>query len=118
MPYGTFLVIEVEQPEGISTRKLVLETAKHNVITAYDGNEGLRLLERFPAVDAVVVHSRIQPMGCRELAETVKLKRPELPVVIVAPDQSYDCTKVDKVISSHSPQDLLNTLEDLLGKTA
>jgi hypothetical protein len=29
------LMIEVEQPEGVSTRKLVLETARPNVITAY-----------------------------------------------------------------------------------
>jgi hypothetical protein len=28
------LMIEVEQPEGVSSRKLILETARHNVITA------------------------------------------------------------------------------------
>jgi hypothetical protein len=28
-------MIEVEQPEGVSSRKLILETARHNVITAY-----------------------------------------------------------------------------------
>lgn len=31
-------MIEPEMPESVSARKLVLETAKHNVITAYGGN--------------------------------------------------------------------------------
>jgi hypothetical protein len=34
-------MIEVEQPEGVSTRKLVLETARHNVITAYTTDTGI-----------------------------------------------------------------------------
>lgn len=42
------LMIEAEQPEGISSRKLVVETAKHNVITAYNPETGLKLLRRFP----------------------------------------------------------------------
>jgi hypothetical protein len=29
-------MIEIEQPEGLSARKLVLETSKHNVITAME----------------------------------------------------------------------------------
>ena len=51
MPRATFLIVEVEPPEGISARKLVLETAKHNVITAYSAHEGLELFHRFPAID-------------------------------------------------------------------
>ena len=53
------LMIEVEQPEGISARKLLLETARHNVITAYGGNVGLALLRRFPNVDVAVVHTEL-----------------------------------------------------------
>ena len=34
-----FLVIEPEPHEALSTRKLVLETAKHNVITAHSACE-------------------------------------------------------------------------------
>jgi hypothetical protein len=50
-------MIEVEQPEGLSTRKLVLETARHNVITAYTAEGGMELLHRFPNVDVIVVHT-------------------------------------------------------------
>jgi len=39
MPSGlkslVVLMMEEEQPEGLSARKLVVETAKHNVLTAY-----------------------------------------------------------------------------------
>lgn len=51
------LMIEEEQPEGLSARKLVVETVKHNVLTAYNAQDGIDLLRRFPAVDAVLVHA-------------------------------------------------------------
>ena len=37
----SFLIIEAEPSDGLSTRKLLLESAKHNVITAYSGKEGV-----------------------------------------------------------------------------
>jgi len=37
----SFLIIETEPSDGLSTRKLLLESAKHNVITAYSGKEGV-----------------------------------------------------------------------------
>ena len=40
------LMIEVEQPEGISARKLILEAARHNVLTAYSGRVGIELLRQ------------------------------------------------------------------------
>jgi hypothetical protein len=49
-----FLVIDREFPGSLSTRKLVLETAKFNVITVYSGREGLETLRRFPAIDGIV----------------------------------------------------------------
>jgi len=54
------LMVEVEQPEGISARKLILETARHNVITAYTGKGALELLRRFPNVDVAVVHTELE----------------------------------------------------------
>ena len=51
------LMIEEEQPEGLSARKLVVETVKHNVLTAYNAEDGIDLLKRFPNVDAVLVHA-------------------------------------------------------------
>ncbi len=44
-----FLVIDREFPGSISTRKLVIETAKFNVVTAYTAQtEAVRGLKRTP----------------------------------------------------------------------
>jgi CheY-like chemotaxis protein len=48
-----FLIIESERTDGPSTRKLLLESAKHNVVTAYSGKESVEMYKRFPNVDAI-----------------------------------------------------------------
>ena len=48
-----FLVIDREYASSISTRKLVIETAKLNVITAYSGAEAIETLKRFPGSTAL-----------------------------------------------------------------
>ncbi len=102
-----FLMIEVEQPEGISARKLVIETAKYNVLTAYSGAEGLLLFERFP-VDAAVVHSQVQDIPCWRIVEEIKARRPGVPVVVLSPGD-YNC-EADYVVSAYDPGELLATL--------
>ena len=114
MPRAVFLVIEDENPEGLSTRKLVLETAKHNVLTAHSGAEGLEIFERHP-VDAVVIHSSITDVPCREVIKRVKQKRPDLKVIIVAPSATYKCSGADMVLPSHEPDKLLHALQHIVG---
>ena len=41
-----FLVVDREFPGSVSTRKLVIETAKFNVLTAYSGREALEMHAR------------------------------------------------------------------------
>ncbi len=43
-----FLVIDHEHAGTISTRKLVIESAKLNVLTAFSGEEALAMLKKFP----------------------------------------------------------------------
>ena len=50
-----FLVVDPEFAGSISTRKLVLETAKFNVVTVYSYEEGLAMLEVFPRMHGVIV---------------------------------------------------------------
>ena len=52
-----FLVIDSEHASSISTRKLVLETAKYNVINAYSCEEADAMIQRFPHVSAVVINA-------------------------------------------------------------
>lgn len=51
----SFLVVENEPGQGLFTRKLLLESAKHNVVTAHSAQEGREMFERFPKVDSVVI---------------------------------------------------------------
>jgi DNA-binding response OmpR family regulator len=113
MARPTFLIIEQEQPEGLSSRKLVIETAKYNVLTAYSGTEGLEIFARHP-VEAVVVHASIRDVPCTELIKRLKEQRPKTPVVVITPSLSYGCDSADREIGSHNPQELLEVLRDVI----
>jgi len=109
-------MIEVEQPEGVSARKLVLETAKHNVITAYSGKAGLKLLDRFPNVDAVVVHSRITDMRFDDITRHIKTAYPSMPVIILSPTaQAEKYEPADYVVDSFVPNDILKLFAEKFG---
>jgi hypothetical protein len=105
-------MVEVEQPEGISTRKLVLETARHNVITAYSKDGGAELLRRFPNVDVAVVHTEIDDSSFEETIRELKSIRGNLKVIGVTPRRDRDKDGADYIILSHDPQALLNLLAD------
>jgi len=104
-------MIEVEQPEGVSARKLVLETAKHNVLTAYSGEYGMKLLHRFPNVDLVVVHRYVDGDKAKGLIEQIKAHSPHMPIVLLSPDPNEDGFGANYVIPSHQPQMILELLE-------
>lgn len=59
MARPTFLMAEPEPTQALSARKLVLEPAKFNVITAHWAKEALELCERFPEVDALIIHKSV-----------------------------------------------------------
>ena len=104
------LMIEVEQPEGVSTRKLVLETARHNVITAYNSATGVELLRRFPNVDVVVVHTEMENLVFEKTVRDLKQVRSDIPVIGITPRGQMDIDGAQYMISSHDPQALLQLL--------
>ena len=55
MPRPTLLVAEPEPSQALSVRKLVLETAKYNVLTAHSSREALDLFHLFPNVSMAVL---------------------------------------------------------------
>jgi CheY-like chemotaxis protein len=105
-------MIEIEQPEGLSARKLVLETSKHNVITAYNGAMGIQLFKRFSNVDAVVVHIDVQDIPFQEVVRQVRDIRPTIPIIALSPVGALALPGVDYVIPSHEPQAILKVLAD------
>lgn len=101
------LMIEHEQPEGLSARKLVVETAKHNVLTAYNPDTGMDLLRRFPKVDLVLIHATV--LDHLPLIPQVRSVS-DVPIVIATPYENAHYEGANFVISSHEPQSLLNLL--------
>jgi DNA-binding response OmpR family regulator len=105
-------MIEVEQPEGVSTRKLVLETARHNVITAYSTDTGLRLLRRFPNVDVVVVHTELDDFSFEQTIRELRSIRSDVPVIGISPRTDRNSDGADYMLSSHDPHALLQLLAE------
>ena len=110
-----FLVVDQEYSGNISTRKLVLESAKLNVITAYSGAEALATLERFPAVSGVVLDARIPDIPCEEIVAALKQMQPTLPIIVVGSPRTVPCD-ADHTLESFDPRRLLALIERLLPK--
>ena len=104
------LMVEVEQPEGISSRKLILETARHNVLTAYSGDGAVNLLQRFPNVDLAIIHTELEGREFESTVRRLKETRPDLYIVAISPVDSGTLEGVDTVLPSYDPQELLEFL--------
>jgi DNA-binding response OmpR family regulator len=108
-----FLVIDREFPGSISTRKLVIETAKFNVLTAYSGKEALELFNRFPAINGVVLDGGLDDVSCSEVAREVKQVQPKMPIIVIAAPGFADCPEADYQLESFEPAKLLEILRSL-----
>lgn len=108
-----FLVIDREFPGSISTRKLVLETAKFNVLTAYSGREAIETLRRFPGVDGVVMDGELDDIPAEDLAQLFKRIVPTVPLIVICAPGGPACPSADRRVESFQPQKLLETLRDL-----
>ncbi len=113
-----FLVIDREYPGSISTRKLVIETAKLNVLTAYSAVEALRMLEMFPAVSGAVIDAGTEGMSTSELVRGLKKLQPKLPVIVISAPGFEECADADYHLESFMPAELLELLKTLQPKEA
>jgi len=108
-----FLVVDNEYPGSISTRKLVLESAKLNVITAYSPEEAVRTLDRFPNLDGVVLDTQIQGLSCSEVVKQLRSKHARIPIVTVSPGGQDPCGDEQYHVSNFDPKRLLETLQKI-----
>ena len=108
-----FLILDREWPGNISTRKLVIETAKMNVITVYKPHEAIETLRRFPNIDAAVLDTSLEKMECGFLVDELRTIRPGLPVVTVSPGGNDPCGKEQYHVSSFNPTALLDALHKI-----
>lgn len=108
-----FLVVDREFPGSISTRKLVIETAKFNVLTAYDAREGIQTLKRFPNVDGVVIDAPRDDMTCEELIDRLRAIRPDVTIIVTTPNANPLCGEDVHYVESFDPKSLLALLQNL-----
>jgi CheY-like chemotaxis protein len=108
-----FLVIDREFPGSISTRKLVIETAKFNVITAYSGKEAVEIFARFPAVSGIVLDGGLDDIACDEVASKLKAMQPKIPIIVIATPGFTGCPQADYQLESFDPAKLLEILRSL-----
>ncbi len=107
-----FLIIDREFPGSISTRKLVIESAKFNVLTAYSGKEALQLFKRFSALDGIVLDGGIEDISADDLIREMKVIQPKIPVIVIAvPGEG--CPGADFQLESFNPAKLLEILRGL-----
>lgn len=108
-----FLVIDREFAGSISTRKLVIETAKFNVLTAYSSEEAIATLTAYPAVNGAVVDAQMPQMPCSDLVAALKRIKPALPVIVVSAPGAPPCHDADYELESFDPRTLLGILQKL-----
>ncbi len=109
-----FLVLDREFAGSISTRKLVIETAKLNVITAYSGREAMETYDRFPNLDGAVLDSRTGDVPCEELVSYLKAARPAMPIIVIGSPGGSSCGTADHFLDAFEPGKLLDLLKALV----
>jgi response regulator RpfG family c-di-GMP phosphodiesterase len=108
-----FLVVDREYASSISTRKLVIETAKLNVITAYSSAEAIATLKKFPAVDGVVMDANLHDMPGDDLVVALKAIQPKIVIVAIAGPGRGHCAHADHHLDTFEPARLLELLRQL-----
>lgn len=114
MPRPTLLVAEPEPLQALSTRKLVLETGKFNVLTAHSTREALDLYHLFPNISAAIIAVG-EGLDCDTLLRTIKNAANKVPVICLSPRVGANYRDADYTLSSYEPEDLLNTMRSLFG---
>lgn len=111
----TLIVAEPEPGEALSTRKLVLETSKFNVLTAHSTEEALDIFQSFPHV-ACIVAVACEEIDCAPIVKFVRTVRGGgIPVIVLSPRHGYRCAGADHHLSSHDPEGLVQLLRSILG---
>ena len=114
MPRPTLLIAEPEPVHALSTRKLVVETAKFNVLTAHSTQEATEILRLFPKINlAVLVESR--EINCESIAKRIKSKTAKVPIIYLHSAIGAVCDGADHALLTGEPEELVMLLRSLLG---
>lgn len=111
------LVVDPEDG-GISSRKLVLESAHFNVVATYSCEEALLTLERFPRMHGVILNAAMQHADCLAFLNEVRQRFPEPLRFIVGVAEFADADAASYLVKSYAPKALLDTLRVAFPGTA
>lgn len=111
-----FLVVDREYAASISTRKLVIETAKYNVITSYSCGEAVETLAIFPAVSGIVIDGGVRDIPHDVFISRLKELAPKAPVIVVGFFDRQWHFRADHFVESFEPAKLLELLKSLTPK--
>lgn len=107
-----YLVVDQEFATSISTRKLVIETAKFNVITAYSAEEAISTLKRFPNISGIVLDAGVN-IPSVDLVKTLKEIDPTMTIILVGRPGTEFSPAADYHLSSFDPSKILILLQKL-----
>ncbi len=94
---------------GLHVRRLILQSAGYNVITASSGRIGLRLLERY-SVHLVIVDYCMPEMTGDAIAREIRRTRPHVPILMLSgqPDiPKRAASTVDAFVAKGQPPAVL-----------
>lgn len=107
-----FLIVEAGET-GLSTRKMVLETAGYNVVSALSAADGLHFLETLP-ISAVLFDPGVDDIPPLDFMAKAKRCRPSTPIYVLAnqpwvPDELKSYTE-GVFIRMHDPSEMVQAL--------
>jgi CheY-like chemotaxis protein len=114
---GAHLVLCVDdEVVGLRVRKILLERAGYQVLTAPDGFSGLELFATEP-IDAVVLDYSMPGMHGGEVAAKMRASKPEVPILLLSaymglPSEVTDLVNIYMTKGEGAPA-LLQRLKDL-----
>lgn len=107
-----FLIVDREFAGSISTRKLVIETAKFNVITVYSCPEATATLRLFPNVSGVVIDAAAHDGSCEAFLTGLRANYAAIKLILVGHETAGTVTP-DLIVDSFAPDKLLKGLRKL-----
>ena len=114
MPRPTLLVAEPEPLQALSVRKLVLETAKFNVLTAHSNREALDIFHLFPNVSMAVLVGD-SGLDCDLIAQNIRNTTDKVPIVFLSGRIAAKCEYAHHSLQTGEPERLLELVRSLLG---
>ena len=88
------LILTVDDEEAIlQILYSLLQAEGHSVLKASDGQSAIDMIESNPDIELVISDVRMNPVNGYEVLKNSKLKRPELPVIMVTAFYSEDTAK-------------------------